>query len=733
MFTCGRYMTANQRKYWNYSSVKRLLFTIVLLTTSIEINASNINFTESGSGQEINCTVYRSCTKCADISICSWAIQKQICLYSNQSLSENHGVVTKESCPKYAVTLKTEDKHYQIQVTVLNITVESVRNFFNKNAVISCEIENKIYNASIDNEVITCKKNIISPAKQISDKINPLFILYFSIIVNGVRLQFDDPRDHYVSYRSRTCPNVNCSIVFWESDSKKYYCKWCLKNDSCQTTADPRSNCDVRDAINNEKWNNDDTALSAIEVKSPELAIESFNPDVLIFIRKMPAAVNITVKNHELLADGSRLKTVTVAGQSCENATMVDDQTINCIVSPYAQNIVEGPVLVEYEWVTASTVTLRSTQKFKFVKPRFTGVSPTCVPASGGTRIELTGENLNATTFVQVFFKKTKTKPMCEIVELFSDRISCTTVANDRDQKPGLLRIEFEGMMEFYCRENLFSYVDDPIVQDGQVFAGIASGDVPLIVQGVFNCTENQRMYVDDYNGTRRYGRCALRTINGTAAMHCRPPKFDSPAQTMSLPLGFSVELAGKVVDFQRQPPYSYMLHPDPVYADFEVRDVDVIRVNGWFPDPLQRRRSDGNYLLEVVALQHGEHLDDDDDHTCALTYVTDDHFECRSLSGKSLVDTLEIEIALGEQTKRTVVRRRHDRHYTIVRLLRPQYVVGGISLLLICVFALIVGAKKIMNRSKRHVDRRYLGELRNITAGIDESNHYLINSNTGR
>ncbi|XP_060852437.1 plexin A3-like [Rhopalosiphum padi] len=738
MFTSGHYITAKQHNYWNHSSIKQLFFPILLLTSSVVINADNVNLTESEPSQEINCTIYRSCTQCTDVSSCSWAIENQICLYSNQSLSENYRVVTKESCPEFAVTLKTKDKHYWIQVTVSNMAVKSVNTFFNDNAVISCEIENIIYNASINNGIISCKwvkEKIISPEKRSWMDINPLSIFYFSIVVdNNVRLQFNDPRDHYISYHSWTCPDVNCSIVFWESDSRKYYCKWCLKKYGCQLTAEPRYSCDVRHVLNNERLWKNDTALSTIEVKSPELAIESFNPDVLLFRRNMAMVVSITIKNHRIFDDSQSITAVTVAGQSCVNPTTVDDQTISCVVSEFddEMKVPEGPVLVEYTWMTTSRkVRLTSSQKFKFVMPSFTGVNSTCAPATGGIRIELSGEYLNATTDVQVFFQKNEqTKAKCVIYELWRDRIECVTVVNIKEAESSELLIMFDDIIGIIYSEKIVTYVDDPTVLDGQVFAGIASGDVPLIVRGSFDCTDNQQVYVD-YNGERQFGRCAVRDINNTSVMYCWPPKFGNPAQVTSLPLGFRVELAEKVVFVQQKTPYCYLLHPDPIYVDFEVYDVNTIRVNGVFPDPLQRRQLDGNYLLEVALLVGGP--SDDDDIFCTVTVITDNYAECRSPSGTSFVDVLDIVIVLGgKQATRTVVHRRPKQNdHAMLRLLRPQYIVGGISCLLICVFALMFCVKKITNSSKRHVHRQNITELRNITAGVDESDDYLLDSNT--
>jgi len=312
---------------------------------------------------------------------------------------------------------------------------------------------------------------------------------------------------------------------------------------------------------------------------------------------------------------------------------------------------------------------------------------------------------------------------MCEVVELAHDRIVCVTIAHTHEQKSGALQIVFENVIGTFYKKTMFTYVNEPTVLDGQVFEGLASGDVSLTVLGGFECTENQQMYVD-YNGTKYYGNCVVRN-NSNSTMDCLPPKLDDPGQMTSLSLGFRVDLAGKVVKFPQQMPY--LLHPDPVYTDFEVFDGTVVRVDGKFPDLLQRRRPNGSYILEITF--RGDEADDDE--RCIMINITENYIECRSPFDKSIADILEIAITVDKQVKWTVVQRRHRQYYSIVRLLSPQHVICGISGMLICVFALIFCVKKIMNSSEQRMDKRYIGELRNITAGIDDTTDYLLNSNT--
>ncbi|KAL5245403.1 hypothetical protein ACI65C_012813 [Semiaphis heraclei] len=722
MFARGRYMTPHEYN-WNHFSINRFLFAILLLTSSVEIIADSMNLIEGRSSHENNCMIYRSCTQCNDdVSFCSWLIEKQICIYSNQSLSEESVVDTKQSCPEFAVTYNRS----LIQVTVSNIVVKSVKTFFHENANIGCEIGNATYSASINNGVIICEQvgnKIIFPKNQSISGTNPLFIYYFSIVINNIRLQFNDPRDHYISYHGRTCPNENCTIRFWESDSRKYYCKWCLKNDVCKITGEQLNSCDIRNTINNDKWK-DPGLPSMLEVSSPDVEIESFKPDVILFHREMPTVIAITVKNlHWILANGQSMN-VTIAGKTCDNLATFDGQTVNCNISTN-QTVNEGPVVIEYEWMK-SVKRLKSAQNFRFVEPKFTHLSPMCLPASGGGQIKLFGEYLNTTADIQVFFQNTMTKAMCEIVELANNSISCVTTAKPEGPRSGKLQISFENWFGRYYKDNkLVTFVSDPTVLDGQVFEGVTSGDVPLTVQGSFKCTKNHQMYVD-YNETRYYGHCAL--LN-TSVMVCWPPKLDDPVQMASLPLGFRVDLAGKVVHLPQQTAlYRYLLYPDPVYTDFEVYDQTVVRVAGVFPDLLQRRRVDGSYYMLEVTFYDDEM---DDDERFIVTNVTDNSIECQSPSDKSVADVLEIAITVGKKVKRTVIHRRHKQYYAIVRLLRPQYVLVGISALLTCVFALIFCVKKIMNNSKGQMDKRYIEELRNITAGIDDTTDYLLNSNT--
>lgn len=681
---------------------------------SSSVIAENGNSKERGSSQEINCTTYSTCAQCAVASNCSWLIEKQTCSLSNLSLPPNLTVIARESCLELAVKTLDADS---IQVTVTNIAVKSVKTYFDNSKTIACEVEKKTYSASINNGIIACdlKEKVTIPLIQGSTfKTSPLFIRYFSIVVDRIRLQFNDPRDHYVSYSG--CPDENCAVGFWESGSRKYYCKWCLKNRGCQIAAEQQGGCDVRNAIDNERVHLEST----IEVKSPDVTIASFVPEVLLCMSDTPTVVSITVKNHWILADG-RSTEVTVAGQKCVEPITVDSQTVNCtIMYDEILQVAEGPVQVEYVQ-PPNILRLSSAQTFRFVNPTITDVSPVCVPTSGGTRIEVTGEHLNVTDRLRVNIDKETIGTVCDIVALARDRIDCVTQATTDGPRSGTLMMIFNEMIIKFYRKTMFVYVADPTVQDGQMFTGVASGGVPLTVRGGFQCTENPQMYVY-YNRTKHYGHCALHGTNDTSAINCWPPKLDCPSQMTSLPLGFQVDLAGKTVHLQ--PLWRYLLYPDPVYTDFEVLDNGTVRVSGAFSDPLLRRQPDDSYLL-VVTFRGADADGNENYYDCTVTHITENYVDCLAPFDALVADVLEIAIAVSKQIQPTTVYKRHKQYHAFMKLLKLDYIVGSISCLMICVFTLIFCVKKMLNNSKQHKDKVYLEELRNITAGIDDNTDY--------
>jgi len=130
------------------------------------------------------------------------------------------------------------------------------------------------------------------------------------------------------------------------------------------------------------------------------------------------------VNNYATLSDGKGGVKVTVAGRDCVRPTMVDlrNSRITYLLTasnhdymgPLAEE--QGPVVITYQ---ASSLTVESTQTFRFVYPEITEIGPS---------LTVRGRHLNAGSLVTITVAVGDgvTPPVpCEMVAQHSDRILC--------------------------------------------------------------------------------------------------------------------------------------------------------------------------------------------------------------------------------------------------------------------------------------------------------------------
>jgi len=150
--------------------------------------------------------------------------------------------------------------------------------------------------------------------------------------------------------------------------------------------------------------------------------------------------IKLKVNNYVTLADGKGEVKVTVAGRDCVRPTMVDlrNNRITCLLTAashdYMGPLVEeqGPVVITYQ---ASSLTVESTQTFRFVYPEITEIGPSCGPLTGGTLLTVRGRHLDAGSIVTIAVAVNDgvTPPVpCEVVARHSDRILCLTGPSNR-------------------------------------------------------------------------------------------------------------------------------------------------------------------------------------------------------------------------------------------------------------------------------------------------------------
>jgi len=354
-------------------------------------------------------------------------------------------------------------------------------------------------------------------------------------------------------------------------------------------------------------------------------------------------------------------------------------------------------------------------------------VYPTCGPTTGGTKITIRGQFMDAGNTVRVYIRENIT---CEVQSRTANEVICITGASN-STATSAVRIEFDHYLSKYVHDPPFMYTAEPTLDGGQTFRGIASGGTQLPVFGQnFACIHNPFVHVS-YNGIQYTGGCVVK--NNTYLL-CTAPTINRPAphQVTALKFGFQADFNNSIV--KMLPPTGtpdYTLYPDPVYTDFDT-DGRIVTVNGLNMD------QGYDHDVDLTVLFHNTGV------RCNVTSVQPDRIVCQPPKRLSLKDNDgrssenqiddyedeedelpavlvndEIIVTVGNlvyEVKRKPQTRRYSRPLRINTI-----IFGGIALvsLIITIIAAVVYCMKIaMTISNQQTEMRSLCEHLN-GAGI--------------
>lgn len=617
-------------------------------------------------------------------------METQECVNASQVSIKKASVKAVDDCPTFIVTWINDstNSNYSINIKIKKTTLKNYLKMY----IQACEIDNIRYKVQMINDEFICDlKNINNSTALQINKNNTMSIVYFSMVLNNnISLKFNDEQDHYIINNDLSCPNTNCTIGFWKDEHLRYYCKWCMNIQNC-SGIQQRNNCNIWNATNNQKI----IDVSNVEIQSPNVTIVSFKPHVSTLTSK--TTMNITIRNHNILVENKTM-VVTVAGRNCENPVTVDDDGMITCTIPKEKNISVVNGLIQVVYVSTMNYTLNSLETFDFVNPAITNISLNCGPISGGTLINMSGEFLNATKDIKVVFDD---GIPCNITnEPESNRIACLTGAIG---KPTAVRMKLvvDGIETEL--KTLFNYVTEPTIGMGQQLAGIQSGGIQLPVLGNFSCIQRTPKMCVDYDGTETYfGDCKV--INDTK-MICLTPNFKDLdiLPTQPLPVTFQVDFAGKNMSLSPTDT-KYLLHPDPTYDNFEVTN-NTFTIYGNF--------SYTSYELDdfIVRLQNSSD-------TCNVSTVDKINIICHVTSSSLSTENIQkITVEVGQHLNNTVGKSSQ----TTSNLVSVLSGFSFVSVFIMLVFGLLFFLKTILNNSENRTNKRYIEELQNITAGIEE------------
>ncbi len=283
---------------------------------------------------------------------------------------------------------------------------------------------------------------------------------------------------------------------------------------------------------------------------------------------------------------------ITVAGIMCdpyESLYKKTEQIICKVDGPGTKEPRRGPVIVK-----VADFRGESRENYEFVDPQIKAIRPKRGPQSGGTRIKILGDYMNAGSHVEAFIGDSP----CEIVETRPDKAICITGPSASLTKADVRMVFDKGTRMLEGRK--YEFVEDPKIDYAdtgnfgvrKVPAGIPSGGINITVVGAnFNYIQDPEMYIAFQDKTFT-GPCH---VVDNKKMFCSSPKIDSVVtwrsidnpDPMRVDFGFYMDDVKRVQNLSRVLNSHFLIYPDPELEPFTEEDgikyykSDYLTLNG--------------------------------------------------------------------------------------------------------------------------------------------------------
>uniref|UniRef100_A0A3Q2XEH6 Plexin-A3 n=1 Tax=Hippocampus comes TaxID=109280 RepID=A0A3Q2XEH6_HIPCM len=157
-----------------------------------------------------------------------------------------------------------------------------------------------------------------------------------------------------------------------------------------------------------------------------------------------------------------------------------------------------------------------STQAYAFVSPSLSNVRPERGPVSGGTRLTVTGRNLDAGSSVSVFIDKDE----CLFVKRINREVVCITPASPSGVGPAPIRLMIDKA-EVTSSEIKYAYTEDPTISAIEPNWSILNGSTVITVTGTNLLTIQEPKVRAKYGGVETNNFC---TAVNDSVMTCLAP-----------------------------------------------------------------------------------------------------------------------------------------------------------------------------------------------------------------
>ncbi|XP_054401245.1 plexin-A3 isoform X1 [Pongo abelii] len=322
--------------------------------------------------------------------------------------------------------------------------------------------------------------------------------LDFSVVWDG-----DFPIDKPPSFRALLykcwAQRPSCGLCL--KADPRFNCGWCISEHRCQL----RTHCPAPKT----NWMH----LSQKGTRCSHPRIMQIHP--LVGPKEGGTRVTIVGENLGLL---SREVGLRVAGVRC-NSIPAEYISAERIVCEMEESLVPSPLPGPVELCVgdcSADFRTQSEQLYSFVTPTFDQVSPSRGPASGGTRLTISGSSLDAGSRVTVTVRDSE----CQFVRRDAKAIVCISPVSTLgpSQAPITLAIDRANISSPGV---IYTYTQDPTVTRLEPTWSIINGSTAITVSGTHLLTVQEPRVRAKYRGIETTNTCQV--INDTA-MLCKAP-----------------------------------------------------------------------------------------------------------------------------------------------------------------------------------------------------------------
>ncbi|XP_037086635.1 plexin-A4-like [Pollicipes pollicipes] len=531
-----------------------------------------------------DCNRYLQCSQCVSAPFpCDWCVDGHRCTHDTAENCRNDILVTGLKrigpsirsgpgfCPKINATVQgtTEvlvpsGSKRDIKVKVENIARLIAQDRF----VCQFNIEGRVTSvtASLLGSDIYCKEMEFTYTGR-----EPNTTAAFAVIWGNSK-PLDNPQNvRVLVYRcSRMADNCGECLAL----DPKFSCGWCQSSNQCEVKAE----CGATPWLDRNK-------------PCPNPQITDFSPKSGPY----EGGTNITITGINL---GKEFKDiydqVTVAGVPCNPIEALYRRTRQIVCE------VDGPGTSEYRSapvvVRVASFRAQSAASYEFVDPRISRIEPARGPRSGGTRLRIIGNHMDAGSRA---LAQVGALP-CAVRERTATLAVCVTSAAPRPTE-ARLSMTFDRTRRV-LEDQVFEYVEDPRIEDVtsgpspqyKVPKGVPSGGITITVRGEnLQYIQQPRMAVQ-YDGNEFVSQPCR--VLSDELMECRSPAVPThprprdiaSTQPESLHYGFIMDEVRSVRNISSRSGFgSFQLFPDPVYTPFDDEDgikyykSDYLTING--------------------------------------------------------------------------------------------------------------------------------------------------------